>query len=81
MQLSVSCQDRLFGHRGLAEEMIMVSIIIYVKRREKRCLQTGKKSGLTFKENTYFPRKTYKNCGERGILIELKLVKHWLAWV
>lgn len=58
----------------LAEEVIMVIIIIYVKRLQKRC-------GLTLKKNTYFPRKSYKSCGERGILIELKLVKGWLVWV
>lgn len=44
MQLSVSCHNRLFGHCGLAEEVIVVSIVVYVKRREKRCLQTGKKN-------------------------------------
>lgn len=80
MQLSVSCRNRLFGHY-LAEEVIMISIVIYVRRREKTCLQSGKKKGLTFEENTYFPRKTCKSCGERGILIELRLAKRWLAWV
>lgn len=44
MQLSVSCRNTLFGHY-LAEEVIMISIIIYVKRREKTCLQSGKKMG------------------------------------
>lgn len=42
MQLSVSFHSRLFGHY-LAEEVIMVSIIMYVKRREKIRLQSGKK--------------------------------------
>lgn len=60
-----SCHNRLFGHCGLAEEVTMVSIIIRVKRCEKRCFQTGKKHGLTLKEKN-FPERALKVVVNKG---------------